>query len=127
MGEYTPQQVIETNWTYPRRTRVHNKCGRLVGFSAGEENPHGVESIFFGGKTVAFGVSPTPAGDIMKEDSVAAWQKYARFALTNWFSTDERFSMTKEPDFWRADLDPMNGTPSRLLDWLSHPEQENLL
>ena len=26
---------------YPRRIHVDNKCGRLVAFSAGEENPHG--------------------------------------------------------------------------------------
>jgi hypothetical protein len=118
MGEYTPQQEIEAHWAYPRRTRVDNQCGRLVGFSAGEENPHGVESIAFGSKSVDFGV--TAAGDIMQEDDVASWQKYARFALTNWFSTDERFSMTKdEPDFW-GDLEP------RLLDWLAHPELEFL-
>ena len=33
---------------YPRRTRVNNKCGRMVGFTGGEENPHGVESLHFG-------------------------------------------------------------------------------
>ncbi len=44
---HIPQDEVES-LAYPRRTRVNNKCGRMVGFTAGEENPHGVESLHFG-------------------------------------------------------------------------------
>ena len=128
LGESTPQEIIEAEWTYPRRTRVDNKCGRLVGFSAGEENPHGVESIKFGSdgeSNLVFDV--TSAGNIMQEESVEAWQKYARFALTNWFSTDTRYSMIREDDedLWSDDLELKNDN-SRFTDWLSSPTQDTI-
>ena len=33
---------------FPRQAEVRPKCGRLVAFSSGEENPHGVRAVTHG-------------------------------------------------------------------------------
>jgi hypothetical protein len=97
MRENITIQEIEKTMSYPKRTRVNNRCGRLVGFSAGEENPHGVETIGHGPDadetTALFNVKP--AGDLIDKDYIenkVDWSHHARWALTSWFSTDYRYT-----------------------------------
>jgi hypothetical protein len=106
MGEPASIEEVET-WPYPRRTRVNNRCGRLVAFSAGEENPHGAESIGLGPGahgTTKFEVHAPGAsmneeegeGEKIGEDGGAEWSAHARWALTNWFSSDRRFTRVEK-------------------------------
>ena len=73
-------------------------------FLAGEENPHGAESIGLGpgaDDMKEFEVHPVGAQLNEKEGGGAAgeeegqsaeWSEHARWAMTSWFSSDVRFS-----------------------------------
>ena len=99
MSETASVKEIET-WSYPKRTRVNNRCGRLVGFTAGEENPHGAETIGLGPdahRETLF--EAKPVGDVISEmyedyenENAVDWSQHARWAMTNWFTTDSRFT-----------------------------------
>ena len=121
MGEEASLIDVE-QWPYPRRTRVNNKCGRLVGFSAGEENPHGVESISLGKQAIKgkkFEVRPAGMtmnaneedGEEEEEEEMCKqrdlqpeWSAHARWALTSWFTTDSRFLLFNDTER-RKELD----------------------
>ena len=139
MGEEASLQEIET-WSYPKRTRVNNKCGRLVAFSAGEENPHGAESIGFGnGANDDQKFEVHAAGALMNngegeydtiEKGGSKWSEHARWALTNWFSSDDRFTRVEKDVFSQRlgfekgySVDPWG---EEMLNWLEKEEWKKI-